>query len=122
MEKDYIILETILKKGYKDKEIVKQKIEELFNQRKEKQPLEYPNAGSTFKRNEKFITAKLIDECGLKGFSVGGACVSEKHAGFIINKGDATSEVVKRLMEEVRTRVYNKFGVMLENEIKYIEN
>ena len=117
MEKDYIILETTLKTGYKDKEVVKQKIEELFNQRKEKQPLEYPNAGSTFKRNENFITAKLIDECGLKGFSVGGAAVSEKHAGFIINKDNATSKDILDLIEIVKTKVYEKFGEKIELEI-----
>ena len=117
MEKDYIVLETTLKTGYKDKEIVKQKIEELFNQRKEKQPLEYPNAGSTFKRNEKFITAKIIDECGLKGFSVGGAQVSEKHAGFIINKGNATSKDILDLIEIIKTKVYEKTGEKIELEI-----
>jgi len=117
MEKDYIVLETTLKTGYKDKEIVKQKIEELFYQRKEKQPLEYPNAGSTFKRNEKFITAKIIDECGLKGFSVGGAQVSEKHAGFIINKDNATSKDILDLIEIIKTKVYEKTGEKIELEI-----
>lgn len=117
MQKDYIVLETKLKTGYKEKEIVKQKIEELFNQRKEKQPLEYPNAGSTFKRNENFITAKLIDDCGLKGFTVGGACVSEKHAGFIINKNNATSKDILDLIEIVKTKVYEKFGEKIELEI-----
>ena len=117
MEKDYIVLESTLKTGYKDKEIVKQKIEELFNQRKEKQPLEYPNAGSIFKRNENFITAKIIDECGLKGFSVGGAQVSEKHAGFIINKDNATSKDILDLIEIVKTKVYEKTGEKIELEI-----
>lgn len=117
MEKDYIILETTLKTGYKDSETVREKIEDLFNQRKEKQPLEYPNAGSTFKRNEKFITAKLIDECGLKGFSVGGATVSEKHAGFIVNKNNATSKDILDLIEIVKTKVYEKTGEKIELEI-----
>lgn len=117
MEKDYIILETTLKTGYKNSEIVKQKIEELFSKRKEKQPLEYPNAGSTFKRNENFITAKLIDECGLRGFSVGGAQVSEKHAGFIVNKNNATSKDILDLIEIVKEKVYEKFGEKIELEI-----
>ena len=117
MEKDYIILETTLKVGFKSSELIKQKIEELFYLRKEKQPLEYPNAGSTFKRNEKFITAKLIDECGLKGYSVGGAQVSEKHAGFIINKNNATSTDILKLIEIVKNKIYEKFGEKIELEI-----
>ena len=87
-----------------------------IKQRKEKQPLEYPNAGSTFKRNEKFITAKLIDECGLKGYSVGGAQVSEKHAGFVINKDNATFSDVMSVIEDVRRIVKEKTGYILECE------
>lgn len=85
--------------------------------RAEKQPLEYPNAGSTFKRPAGAIAAKLIDECGLKGLSVGGAQVSEKHAGFIINRGGATSSDILTLAETVRERVREKFGTELELEI-----
>ena len=95
-------------------------MEELKNQRKEKQPLEYPNAGSTFKRGEDFITAKLIDECGLKGYSIGDAQVSNKHAGFIINKGNATSKDVINLIEYVQKEVYNKLGKKIELEIEII--
>ncbi len=88
--------------------------------RREKQPLEYPNAGSTFKRPDGFIAAKLIDDCGLKGISVGDAEVSTKHAGFFINKGHATSADILALVEIVKERVREKFGVTLELEIIYI--
>ena len=87
-----IILETKLSLEKGNREEIEEKINEFGKQRKAKQPLEYPNAGSTFKRGEGYITAKLIDECGLKGYSIGGAQVSEKHAGFIINKCNATSK------------------------------
>ena len=93
---------------------------EYATYRKEKQPIEYPSAGSTFKRGNDFITAKLIDECGLKGYQIGGAQVSEKHAGFIINKGNATAEDVKKLMKYVEEQVYNKFGKKIEPEIEII--
>ena len=116
-DKEYIILETILKVGYKNFEEITQKIDELFNKRKEKQPLEYPNAGSTFKRGDGFITAQLIDECGLKGYLVGGAQVSEKHAGFIINKENATSKDILDLIQIVKQKVYEKFGKQIELEI-----
>lgn len=116
-EKKYIILETKLKVGYKNSEEIEKKIDELFEKRKEKQPLEYPNAGSTFKRGDGYITAQLIDECGLKGFSVGGAQVSEKHAGFIINKNKATSKDILDLIEIVKQKVYEKFGKKIELEI-----
>lgn len=92
----------------------------LKEQRREKQPLEYPNAGSTFKRGEDFISAQLIDECGLKGYKIGDAEVSTKHAGFIINKGNATAKDVIRLIEYVKKEVYDKFGKKLELEIEII--
>lgn len=88
--------------------------------RREKQPLEYPNAGSTFKRPEGYIAAKLIDDCGLKGLSVGDAEVSTKHAGFFINKGHATSADILALAEIVKENVFEKFGVSLEPEIIYV--
>ena len=116
-DRNYIILETKLKVGYKDSEEIEERINELFNQRKEKQPLEYPNAGSTFKRGEGYITAQLIDECGLKGFSIGDAQVSEKHAGFIINKNNATSKDILDLIEIVKQKVYEKFNKKIELEI-----
>ena len=95
-------------------------MEDLKKQRKEKQPLEYPNAGSTFKRGDDFIAAKLIDESGLKGYRIGGAEVSTKHAGFIINKDNATAKDVIELIEYVKKVVYNKFGKKIELEIEII--
>lgn len=119
-QNDYIILEAEiqLKKG--NPEEIRSKMDEYATYRKEKQPIECPSAGSTFKRGNDFITAKLIDECGLKGYQIGGAQVSEKHAGFIINKGNATAEDVKQLMKYVEEQVYNKFGKKIEPEIEII--
>jgi UDP-N-acetylmuramate dehydrogenase len=91
-----------------------------LTQRKEKQPLEYPSAGSSFKRQEGIITAKLIDESGLKGYSIGGAKVSEKHAGFIVNTGNATSKDVLDLVEYIKGKIYEKYGVVIEEEIRII--
>ena len=96
------------------------RMEELAAKRKEKQPLEYPSAGSMFKRPEGYFAAALIDQCGLKGFSVGGAQVSEKHAGFVINRGGATCADVLALVEEVRRRVKSATGVELEMEVKVL--
>ena len=93
---------------------------ELLQSRKEKQPLEYPSAGSTFKRNENYITAKLIDECGLKGYMIGGAQVSEKHAGFIINRKEATAKDVLDLIEYTKRKVFQKFNVEIEEEVEII--
>ena len=95
-------------------------MEEFKKQRREKQPVEFPSAGSTFKRGEDFITAKLIDECGLKGYRIGDAEVSTKHAGFIINRGKATAKDVINLIEYVKKEVYNKFGKEIELEIEII--
>lgn len=117
---EFIILKTKIKLEKSNKEQIKEKMEELKTQRREKQPLEYPSAGSTFKRGEDFITAKLIDECGLKGYSIGDAEVSTKHAGFIINKGNATAKDVLELIEHIKKEVYNKFGKKLELEIEII--
>ena len=115
-----IILEVKLKLEKGDKSEIEEKVKELLSQRKEKQPLEYPNAGSTFKRGEGFITAKLIDECGLKGYSIGGAQVSEKHAGFIINKDNATSKDIINLIEYVQKKVKEKTGEDIKLEIEII--
>lgn len=119
-QNDYIILEAEIQLRKGNPEEIKSKIDEYAKYRKEKQPIEYPSAGSTFKRGNDFITAKLIDECGLKGYQIGGAQVSEKHAGFIINKGSATAEDVKKLMKYVEEQVYNKFGKKIEAEIEII--
>lgn len=118
---EYIILQAkmLLQKG--SKEEIKAKMDEYAQYRKEKQPIEYPSAGSTFKRGTDFITAKLIDEAGLKGYSIGGAKVSEKHAGFIINTGDATAKDVLDLARYVADKVFEKFGKKIEFEIKILE-
>ncbi len=119
-QNDYIILEAEIQLRKGNSEEIRSKMDEYATYRKEKQPIEYPSAGSTFKRGNDFITAKLIDECGLKGYQIGGAQVSEKHAGFIINKGNATAEDVKQLMKYVEEQVYNKFGKKIEPEIEII--
>ena len=118
--KEYIIIEAKLKLKKGKKEDIELQMNEYLNQRKEKQPLEYPSAGSTFKRQEGIITAKLIDECGLKGYKIGGAMVSEKHAGFIVNIGDATAKDVLELIKYVKDEVYKKYGVKIEEEVKVV--
>ena len=105
-----------LKKG--DKAEIKAKMDDLLQRRKDKQPLEYPSAGSTFKRPEGYFAGALIEECGLKGFSVGGAQVSEKHAGFVINKGGATCSDVLELCSQVQKKIEKEKGVKLEMEIR----
>lgn len=101
-----------------DQGAIYDKMAQLLAQRKAKQPLEFPSAGSTFKRPAGYFAAALIDQCGLKGLSVGGAQVSEKHAGFIINKGGATCEDILALVEQVKERVFAQTGVELELEVK----
>lgn len=118
--KKWIILSTILELQYGTKEEINVKMEEYAKYRKEKQPISYPSAGSTFKRGEDFVTAKLIDECGLKGYSIGGAQVSDLHAGFIINTGNATAKDVLDLIEHVKKEIYKKFNKMIELEIEVI--
>lgn len=108
-----------LKKGNPDQ--ISEKMKELAMRRREKQPLEYPSAGSTFKRPKGHFAAALIEQCGLKGKEIGGARVSEKHAGFIVNTGNASTEDILRLIEFVKETVYNKTGISLEPEIKYWE-
>lgn len=117
---DEIVISAVieLKKG--DPEAIKEKMEELKVQRTTKQPLEYPSAGSTFKRPEGYFAGKLIMDAGLKGFSVGGAQVSEKHCGFVINTGGATAKDVKSLMEQVSDKVEAEFGVRLEPEVIFL--
>lgn len=116
----WTIINTVLEFEYGNKEEIQEKMQEYAKYRKEKQPITYPSAGSTFKRGEDFITAKLIDECGLKGYSIGGAKISEIHAGFIINIGNATAEDVLKLVEYTSKRVYEKFGKIIELEIEVI--
>ncbi len=117
---DYIIVETEIELEKGNANEIKEKMTEYANFRKEKQPIEYPSAGSTFKRGSDFITAKLIDECGLKGYQIGGAQISEKHAGFIINKNNATAKDVIKLMEYTKEQVYKKFGKTIEAEIEIL--
>ena len=116
----YIVLSTKLqlKKGlYKE---IKSKMDEYAIWRKEHQPLEYPSAGSTFKRGTDFITAKLIDECGLKGYNIGGAEVSTKHAGFVVNKGNAKAKDILKLVKYISEKVYEKSGKKIELEVQVI--
>ncbi len=115
---EYIIIsvEIELKKGNKS-EILKV-MKDLAGRRREKQPLEFPSAGSTFKRPEGYFAGALIEEAELKGFRIGDAQVSEKHAGFVINRGNATCEQVMELIYQVKNRVFANSGVMLEEEIK----
>ena len=115
-----IILETTLKVPYDTKENIQKKITEYSKSRKENQPLEYPSAGSTFKRKEGIITAKLIDECGLKGYSIGDAEVTSKHAGFIVNKGNATAKDILDLIDYVKKVVYDKTQEKIELEVLVI--
>ena len=117
--KKYVILQTELKLKYGNKEEIQNKMNELRQQRLDKQPV-LPSAGSTFKRGEDFITAKLIDECGLKGYKIGGAKVSEKHAGFVVNDGDATAKDIIDLIEYIKQTVYEKTGKKIELEVEII--
>ncbi len=112
-----IIVESKLKLSPSDYDIIKEKMKDLNIKRKTCQPLEFPSAGSVFKRPVGYYAGKLIEDTGLKGCSIGGACVSEKHAGFIINKGNATAEDVNRLINHIIEKVYCKYGVVLEPEI-----
>ena len=117
--RDYIALRARLVRPFGDPEELLVQIEELNRRRLEKQPLEYPSAGSTFKRPEGNFAGKLIMESGLRGYRMGGAAVSEKHCGFVINTEEATAEDVYRLIEKVKEIVHEKTGVMLEPEVKY---
>lgn len=116
----YIVLqaELCLTKGNKE-EILNQ-MAELRNKRREKQPLEYPSAGSAFQRPEGYFAGKLIEDAGLRGYQVGGAQVSEKHCGFVINKENATAADIRQLMSDVQTQVEERFGVRLQPEVKFI--
>ena len=116
--KGYIVLDICMKLEKGDPESIRARMEELREKRITRQPLEYPSAGSTFKRPEGYFAGKLIMDAGLRGFTVGGAQISEKHCGFVINKGGATAEDVVNLMEETKKIVMEKFGVVLEPEIK----
>ena len=115
-----IVLEVSLELKKGDPDQIRSLMEELKNKRVTKQPLEYPSAGSTFKRPEGYFAGKLIMDAGLRGFSVGDAQVSEKHCGFVINKGNASARDIVALMDEVTGRVKEQFGVTLEPEVKRV--
>ncbi len=119
-EQKYIITEVEIELQKGKKEEISKKMQEYSKSRKEKQPLEYASAGSTFKRGEDFITAKLIDDAGLKGYSIGGAEVSIKHSGFIINKKDATAKDVIKLTTYIQEQIYKKFNKKIQLEIEFI--
>lgn len=116
----YIVTEVTIALQKGRKEEIKEKMEQYANYRKEKQPIEYPSAGSTFKRGTDFITAKLIDEAGLKGYKVGDAEIATKHAGFVINKGKATAKDVLALVKHTQDTIYQKFQKKIELEIEVI--
>lgn len=119
-EKGYIILGAYFKLEKKDKKDIEEEQRDYTQRRKDKQPLEYPSAGSVFKRPEGYYASKLIEDAGLKGLSVGGAMVSKKHSGFIINTGSASFDDVVTLIEKVKAIVLEKFAVSLEEEIRII--
>lgn len=119
-KKGYIVLGAVLKLERGDGEKIKTYMDELKEKRVTKQPLEYPSAGSTFKRPEGYFAGKLIQDAGLRGYQVGGAQVSEKHCGFVINKGDATARDVRQLISDVQKKVYEEFHVQIEPEVKMI--
>ena len=116
-----VVLSASFRLSSGDAELIREKMRELMTRRKTSQPLEYPSAGSTFKRPVGYFAGTLIDQCGLKGFTVGGAQVSEKHAGFVINRGGATFADVMGVIRGVQERVLAEKGVRLEPEVKIIE-
>lgn len=115
-----LILEAEFELPQGDAAAIKSKMDELAQKRRSKQPLDLPSAGSTFKRPEGYFAAALIEQCGLKGLTVGDAQVSEKHAGFVVNRGSATAGDVRRLMEQVQSTVLRETGVTLEPEVKFL--
>lgn len=117
-KQNYIVLEAEYQLQRGDKAAIRAKMDELKMQRVTKQPLEYPSAGSTFKRPEGYFAGKLIQDAGLRGFQVGGAQVSEKHCGFVINTGNATAADIVELMNQVTEKVFQEFDVILEPEVK----
>ena len=116
----WIILEAVMKFQKGDAEAIRSRMEELKVQRVTKQPLDLPSAGSTFKRPEGYFAGKLIMDAGLRGFTVGGAQISEKHCGFVVNKGGATAEDVRNLICAVQKKVQEDAGVKLEPEVKFL--
>ena len=120
MENDRIVVSGLFKLQKGDKAEIKAKMDDLMGRRKAKQPIEYPSAGSTFKRPEGQFAGALIEKSGLRGYSSGGACVSQKHCGFVINKGGATSKDIMQVIRDVQKTVLEKTGFMLECEVRII--
>ncbi|MBR2869227.1 MAG: UDP-N-acetylmuramate dehydrogenase [Clostridia bacterium] len=117
---DKVITALYIKLQKCEKDVIKSRMDELMCKRRNKQPLEFPSAGSTFKRPEGHFAGKLVEDCGLKGYTVGGAQVSEKHAGFVINIGNATASDVLGVIEHCQKTVMNATGIMLEPEVEII--
>ena len=117
-----VVLHAVFHLTPGDPETIRQKMRELMDRRRNSQPLEWPSAGSTFKRPEGYFAGTLIDQCGLKGLTVGGAQVSEKHAGFVINRGGATCADVEELIAQIQRQVLDRTGVTLEPEVKIIRD
>ena len=117
---DDIIISAKMKLKKENKDIIKAKMDELSAKRKDKQPINFPNAGSVFKRKNEYIAAEVIDKCGLKGYNIGDAYISDLHAGFIVNKGNATAQDVLDLIQHIKNVVKEKYEIDLELEIKVI--
>ena len=116
-----VVLRAAFQLSPGDPAAIRDRMRELLEKRRTSQPLEFPSAGSTFKRPEGYFAGTLIDQCGLKGLTVGGAQVSEKHAGFVINRGGATCADVTALIRQIQDRVLDMTGVRLEPEVKIID-
>ena len=119
-ERQYLVTEAVLQLQPAPKEEIRERMNQLRQKRAEKQPLEFPSAGSTFKRPEGYFAGKLIEDAGLKGYQVGGAQVSEKHSGFVINTGNATAADVRQLIADVQARIREQFGVRMEPEVRFV--
>ena len=119
-KKGYIVLKATMQLQKGNREAIQSQMKDFIERRKDKQPLEYPSAGSTFKRPEGYFAGKLIMDSGLRGYAIGGAKVSDKHCGFIINTGDATCKDVRDLIDYVKKEVAAKYSVTLETEVKYL--
>ena len=120
MENPGVVLSARIRLEHGDKVAIKAQIDDIRKKRIEKQPLNFPSAGSTFKRPEGYFAGKLIDDAGLRGYTVGGAQVSEKHCGFVVNKSEATAADVLQLMKDVDAKVYESFGVHLTPEVRIV--
>jgi len=118
--RNFTVTEVLFSLTEGNPEEIKALMDDLASRRREKQPLEYPSAGSTFKRPEGYFAGKLIMDAGLQGFQIGGAKVSDKHCGFVINAGEATAEDVRNVIRHVQEQVKEKFGVSLETEVMFL--